>query len=1223
MSDHTTTDAPADPGRGSGLSRRHFLGVNATVLATVALAAATPSAARAAGLGKPALRGEDLAAYRPVSVSSTALAPAAPEFAVDGLSDVGVKGTGWRAEDGADQWIAVDLQGLCSVTGVRVTFEAQRGDPAFEPAPGDNPRNGTTGWEILSSYATAFVIQTSRDGRSWSTARSVTGSSGGVVDVVLDEPVTARWVRLRSSALSTTNPLGVNGFAVYGSAPASRPRATGWTDWPTDRRPAPALRVADDGTVPVESGWRLTFDERVGDADGATLSSRGVDTSGWLPATVPGTVLATLVERGLLPDPVFGLDNLHVPEALSRQAWWYRRELTLPHGLDTGAGRHIWLELDGVNHEAELWLNGTRLGTLSHPFARASYDVTDVLEAHGSQVLAARLSPMPQPGSPGDKGPDGSAYTDAGSDLVNQASPTWLSVTGWDWMPAVRDRATGIWNHVRLRSTGALVVGDLRIDTTLPDLPDLSVAELAITVPLTNADDVARTARVRVAPLPGVSATRTVTVPARGSVDVTFTPASDAALRVRDPELWWPNGYGDPALHDLVVTVTDRGEVSDTRTVRYGIRQLDYAYGAPLAPPAGSDRVAQTVDVGSATARYVRIYADSRASMWGVSMWTLSVLDAAGTDLARGRPVVASSVDQPGHEAPNAVDGDPSTRWSSNYTDGQWIRVDLGSAATFAQVAIVWETGLAARFRIQTSPDGDTWTDVKSVDNGATPLQISVNGTKVLCRGGNWGWDELLRRGLDGRLEAMVRMHRHMNFTMIRVWLGTSNREELYRLCDENGILVWNDFPLAWFLDPPDHALFLAQSRDTVLRYRTHPCLAVWCGANEGTPPAEVDQGLRAAVGELTSLLYQSNSREGIVSGGGAYWHVSPDQYYTGGGTWNSFGFHTEVGIPTVSVAASMRNLVGEGQEWPPGDAWFLHDWATKGAAGVSGYREVIEKQLGDAADLDDFCTKAQLVNYEGMRAMFEAWNARLFEPASGLLLWMSNPAWHSTVWQTYDYDLDVNGSYYGARKGCEPLHVQADATDWTLRVTNHTTTALRGARVRAEVLGLDGRALAAPVTEDVTVGPSATRALSKVPFGDSLPAAHLLRLRLTDAHDALVSENVYWRYRADEDLRALGSLGRARLTARASWRRSSGKGEVTVRNVGSTVAAMVRVSLRDRVSGERVLPVLASDNYVWLLPGESRTLTLEDAGWVRHEPPVDVVVEGYNVETFTTRPAL
>ena len=113
-------------------------------------------------------------------------------------------------------------------------------------------------------------------------------------------------------------------------------------------------------------------------------------------------------------------------------------------------------------------------------------------------------------------------------------------------------------------------------------------------------------------------------------------------------------------------------------------------------------------------------------------------------------------------------------------------------------------------------------------------MTILVNGVKVFIRGGSWGWDELLRRMPPDRVDSVVAMHRDMNFTLIRNWIGSSYREELFAACDKYGILVWNEFWDGFSADPANHDIFLAQAKDTVLRYRHHPCSVVWFGCNEG-----------------------------------------------------------------------------------------------------------------------------------------------------------------------------------------------------------------------------------------------------------------------------------------------------------------------------------------------------------------------------------------------------
>jgi hypothetical protein len=982
------------------------------------------------------------------------------------------------------------------------------------------------------------------------------------------------------------------------------------------------------------------------------------------------------------------------------------------------------------------------------------------------QALAVKITPMPVPGSPGDKGPAGESWVDAGANQMNLNSPTYLASSGWDWMPAVRDRVAGIWNHVRLRSTGDIVIGDPRVDTALPDLPDTSTAELTIVVPVRNAGSADREATVTAA-FDDVQVSKVVTVPAGQTTDVVFAPGAFTRLRLRDPKLWWPNGLGDPNLHDLTMTASVGGKESDRRTTRFGIRRFGYEYKVPLPFTSGSDAYTQSVDVGRQSARYVRIRCLTRATGWGASLWTLSVFDGsqAGTDLALHAKATSSSVDGDDHQPGNATDGDPNTRWSSAYEDDQWIQVDLGSVQSFDRVdltweqayartyvvqvsadgdawtdaesvdntavplpfnggdaslrtedftaqtaryvriqcglrntswgnslwslavidsadpgtdlalhkavrastedpsnpavnatdgnpgtrwsseyaddqwiqvdlgsprrfdrvAIVWEQAYPKTYVIQVSGDGDAWTDVKSVSNTPDPLKISVNGTRVLARGGNWGWDELLRRMDPARMDAAVRMHRDMNFTMIRNWVGSSDREEFFASCDEHGILVWNDFPNAWGMDPPDHKAYNDLAADTVLRYRIHPSIVVWCGANEGNPPAAIDTGMSDAVtSQAPGILYQNNSAGGIVTGGGPYSRVEPEKYYDPSSYGShSFGFHTEIGMPVVSTAESMRAMVGDEPEWPIGGAWYYHDWSERGNQAPQNYKAAIEARLDTAKGLDDFARKAQFVNYENTRAMFEAWNANLWDDASGLMLWMSHPAWHSTVWQTYDYDFDVNGTYYGARTACEPLHVQADPVKWQVIAVNHTAKALKGATVRARAYDLSGRALGTAQSAKVDVAAATTAKAFTAGWTDGLPDLHLLRLTLEDGSGRALSRNTYWRYRTPAAMRALNGAKQVGLSASLGRITRSGSRQeltATIRNRGSAVAAMVRLSLLDDRGGRRVLPTLYSDNYVWLLPGESQTVTLSwPAGALPSGRPA-LRVEAYNGPRITAR---
>ncbi|MFI0896267.1 discoidin domain-containing protein [Streptomyces sp. NPDC020983] len=136
--------------------------------------------------------------------------------------------------------------------------------------------------------------------------------------------------------------------------------------------------------------------------------------------------------------------------------------------------------------------------------------------------------------------------------------------------------------------------------------------------------------------------------------------------------------------------------------------------------------------------RYVRIYTTARATQYGVSLWEFQVYGTtgggtnpgAGTLLSQGKTATASSTENAGTPASAAVDGNTGTRWSSAASDPQWLQVDLGATATLTSVTLRWEAAYAKSFKIQTSADGSTWTDVYSTTTGTGGTQtLDVSGS--------------------------------------------------------------------------------------------------------------------------------------------------------------------------------------------------------------------------------------------------------------------------------------------------------------------------------------------------------------------------------------------------------------------------------------------------------------------------------------------------------------
>ncbi|WP_326014552.1 discoidin domain-containing protein [Streptomyces endophyticus] len=111
---------------------------------------------------------------------------------------------------------------------------------------------------------------------------------------------------------------------------------------------------------------------------------------------------------------------------------------------------------------------------------------------------------------------------------------------------------------------------------------------------------------------------------------------------------------------------------------------------------------------------------------------------AAADLLSQGKPATASSTENTSTPASAALDGNTGTRWSSTFSDPQWLRVDLGSTAAISQVVLRWETGYARAFQIQTSDNGTDWTSVYSTTTGTggeQTLDVSGNGRYVRILG--------------------------------------------------------------------------------------------------------------------------------------------------------------------------------------------------------------------------------------------------------------------------------------------------------------------------------------------------------------------------------------------------------------------------------------------------------------------------------------------------------
>jgi len=496
-----------------------------------------------------------------------------------------------------------------------------------------------------------------------------------------------------------------------------------------------------------------------------------------------------------------------------------------------------------------------------------------------------------------------------------------------------------------------------------------------------------------------------------------------------------------------------------------------------------------------------------------------------------------------------------------------------------------------------------------SEDGGA--LKMWINGRRFIPRGGNWGFGESMLRYRTREFDAAVRYHRDMNFTMIRNWVGQMGDDVFYDACDRYGIVVWQDFWLANPWDgpnPDDNAMFLRNVEDFVRRIRNHPAVGLYCGRNEGYPPEELENGIRKILFEShPGLYYIPSSADDGVSGHGPYAAMPLKYYFTDRATPK---LHSELGMPNIVTMDSLRAMMPESDLWPPGRVWGMHDFVREGAQGAASFLKRLEASYGHADNIADWAELAQFVNYNGYRAMFEA-QSRF---RMGLLIWMSHPAWPSLTWQTYDYFLEPTAAYFGSKKASEPLHIQWNPVTDNVEVVNYSAGDRKGLTAHAEIRNLDGGIVWEKNTL-VSSNEDSVETPFQLNFASGAPT-QFVRLQLNEG-DRAISTNFYLHgENGSEDYRAIRGMANAKLEAATRVERSGSRWRLIteLHNVSDIPALMVKIKAVRETTGDRILPVLYSDNYIALMPGERQIITTEvnDAD-TRGEKP-RIVVEGFNI---------
>jgi len=523
--------------------------------------------------------------------------------------------------------------------------------------------------------------------------------------------------------------------------------------------------------------------------------------------------------------------------------------------------------------------------------------------------------------------------------------------------------------------------------------------------------------------------------------------------------------------------------------------------------------------------------------------------------------------------------------------------------------------------------------------------QISVNGQRVFIKGGNWIISDAMLRFSDARYDAEVRFHRDMNLNLLRIWGGAlTERPEFYDACDKYGILVMQDFwgsgdcngrwtdPMKrddqWVRRkyPDDHNLFLESATDQIKMIRNYPSLAIWCGGNEITLPQDIMLPLRDSI--LTRLdgtrwfVDYSNSDDmsfnSLGGNGDGPYGIQPLKRFFEYRTWP---FNSEIGSVGVGDYESLERFMPKENMVPPvyntknkketvDSVWDYHKYI--------GYGGFIEP-YGKARDLRDFGKKAQLVNYDQYRSLMEGFSAHMWDWYTGVIIWKTQNPWTSLRGQMYDYYLDPNACLYGLHNGSAPLHILFNQADSTIMIANNTFRHQYDLMWVAKTIDMNGKetSLGQAFSE---IGPSTTRMIT--PFNTAIrelakKEGVFLSLRLLNLNKEIVSDNLYWLPDAEGNYSGLNKMPKAEISI-STRRLDKGKIEVTLSNpAGNPVAFFNRLSLVDPKSKKRILPVFYDDNYVSVLPGESKKVVMDYTPSSAETPLVSL--DGWNVkEQFT-----
>jgi len=784
---------------------------------------------------------------------------------------------------------------------------------------------------------------------------------------------------------------------------------------------------------------------------------------------VPSTVLAALVENKVYENPYFGKNLENISARQFESAWIYIKSIDLS---EEQANKNISLNFEGINYSANIWVNGKQVATSTDvvgAFRQFEFNITDFTKA-GNNIFVVEVFP-PKPGD--------------------------FTIGFVDWNPEPPDKNMGIFRPVKLKLSGKVALKNPFVKSKI-DLTNFKQADLTLNAELVNHSNENVSAMLE-GKIGEVSFKKEFNLSGNESKLITISAEELEELRIKNPKLWWPNGYGEPNLYTMELKVYLNDELSDKKDFKFGIR------------------------------------------------------------------------------------------------------------------------------------------DIKDYYNNEGHRGYKINGKEILIKGAGWV-DDLLLADSPQSLEAQVKYAKHLNMNTLRLEGFWGNDQSLYDLCDKYGIMLmvgwschweWEDFVGKECDDfggikTEDEMKMISQSwKDQIIWLRNHPSIFAWVGGSDKLPRPELEKkylkilqevdGERVYLGAAGDLESEVTGRTGVKMNGPyaftppIYWYI--DKTYGG-----AYGFNTETGPGAqVPPLESIKKMMPHDKLWPVNDYWEYHCARSYKFNNLQRFEKAITERYGLIDNVEDFTQLSQVMNYELMRPMFEAFRVNK-GLTTGIIQWMHNSSWPAMYWQLYDSYLMPNGAFYGAKKALEPLQLIFDYSDKNIYAVNSELKSFKNLKAEITILEIDSKVkLEKSIQFDLSANESKQIIDGKdlEGFISETKPVQFVNLVLKDSNGERITNNFYWLSSKEDvldfpktevfytptkqyaDFSKLRSIKQAKIKAnhKFSFNNDESKIEVELTNSSDVIALFIELKVVGQKSQESILPIFWEDNYISLLPGEKRII--------------------------------